>query len=166
MLPLPASASSGAGRFAFGNASQPRPKAKNSSSFSLDEVAFNSPALPSGSVMCGFVLGGGNDLGSHWRRGCRLGLCPPALIRGQVIPPDGIQLLFPPKLWLTRLCVIWPYRHKRLKPQHLLIHLWHVAPYKWWRKRSRIALAAGTSPRSLPQSWMGRLLVMMVERFS
>ena len=103
MHPLPASASSGAGRFAFGNASQPRPKAKNSSSFSLDEVAVNSPALPSGSVMCGFVLGGGNDLGSHWRRGCRLGLCPPALIRGQVIPPDGIQLLFPPKLWLTRL---------------------------------------------------------------
>ena len=38
--------------------------------------------------------------------------------------------------------------------------------WAWWRKRSRMALAAGTSPRSLPQSWMGRLLVMMVERFS
>ena len=144
MLPLPASASSGAGRFAFGNASQPRPKAKNSSSFSLDEVAVNSPALPSGSVMCGFVLGGGNDLGSHWRRGCRLGLCPPALIRGQVIPPDGIQLLFPPKLWLTRFRVIWPYLCQQLQRQHLLIHLWHVAPYNSSLNRA-LNVAAGST---------------------
>ena len=36
----------------------------------------------------------------------------------------------------------------------------------WCRKRSRIAVAEGTSPRSLPQSSSGRLLVMIVERFS
>lgn len=38
--------------------------------------------------------------------------------------------------------------------------------YAWWRKRSRMAPAVGTSWRSLPQSSRGRLLVMMVERFS
>ena len=144
MLPLPASASSGAGRFAFGNASQPRPKAKNSSSFSLDEVAVNSPALPSGSVMCGFVLGTGNDPGSHCRRASRLGLRAPPIIRGQVIAPNGIQLLFPPKLWLTRFRVIWPYLCQQLQRQHLLIHLWHVAPYNSSLNRA-LNVAAGST---------------------
>ena len=144
MHPLPASASSGAGRFAFGNASQPRPKAKNSSSFSLDEVAVNSPALPSGSVMCGFVLGTGNDPGSHCRRASRLGLRAPPIIRGQVIAPNGIQLLFPPKLWLTRFRVIWPYLCQQLQRQHLLIHLWHVAPYNSSLNRA-LNVAAGST---------------------
>jgi hypothetical protein len=36
----------------------------------------------------------------------------------------------------------------------------------WCRKRSRIAVADGMSPISLPQSSKGRLLVIIVERVS
>ena len=37
---------------------------------------------------------------------------------------------------------------------------WLVMVWAWCRKRSRIAPAVGTSPRSLPHSSSGRLLVM------
>ena len=36
----------------------------------------------------------------------------------------------------------------------------------WWRNRSRMAVADGTSPISLPQSSSGRFEVIVVERFS
>jgi hypothetical protein len=38
--------------------------------------------------------------------------------------------------------------------------------WAWCRKRSKIAPAVGASPKSLPHSSRGRLLVMMVDRFS
>ena len=101
------------------------------------------PAFP-GSGMCGFVLGTGNDPGSHCRRASRLGLRAPPIIRGQVIAPNGIQLLFPPKLWLTRFRVIWPYLCQQLQRQHLLIHLWHVAPYNSSLNRA-LNVAAGST---------------------
>jgi hypothetical protein len=36
----------------------------------------------------------------------------------------------------------------------------------WCRKRSRMVVAEGTSPRSLPQSSSGRLEVIIVDRVS